>query len=152
MIKRTFFVVAAVSALSCGGPGGMDAGTDPETTCDAMPTATSFAKVYSDVFPACTACHKMGLMDGSGSYGLYDTQANALMQVNKVSAYAGMAKTLKVVDPKHLENSTMWLKVLGRAKSPGGNNLQGLMPLGGPPLSADKQKILKDWICSGAAM
>lgn len=128
----------------------MDAG-DPDLTCAASPTATSFSKVYADVFPECNTCHLMNSVDFSGSYGLYDTESNAYLQVGKKSLYAGTT-TLKVVDPNHLENSSMWLKVLGRAKAPGGPNVGSRMPNGGSALSAAKLQELKDWICSGAKM
>ena len=79
----------------------------------------------TDIFqPACTAsCHKAGVADGSDSYGLYDTEAKAYESVNKVSLYAGSEKTLKIVDPGKLDNSTMFMKCLAKAKSPAGKNL-----------------------------
>jgi hypothetical protein len=172
MFKRVRLVVAALSVVSLaftgssscgssggtgggagGGSGGSGGGTaDPDLVCDASPPATSFTKVYTDVFPSCNTCHLSTSVDGSSSYGLYDTQAHAYEQVNKTSLYAGTAKTLKVVDPNHPENSSMWLKVIGHAKSPGGQNVGAAMPNGGTALSAALKKTLKDWICSGAAM
>ncbi len=172
MFKRVLLVVAALSLMSLvftgssscgsstggtgggsgGGSGGSGGGSaDPDLVCDAAPPATTFTKVYTDVFPSCTTCHLSTSVDGSSSYGLYDTEANAYLQVNKVSLYAGTEKALKVVDPKHPENSTMWLKVIGHPKSPGGKNVGAAMPNGTAQISAALKKTLKDWICSGAA-
>jgi hypothetical protein len=141
---------------SGGGTGGAGGGAaDPELTCDATPPATSFAKVYMDIIsPSCLqGCHVAGAVDGSDSYGLYNTETAAYGQVNKKSLYAGTDMTLKVVDPmKSLGTSTMWLKVLGRAKSPTMKNLGGQMPLGRTALTTVQKQLLKDWICSGAAM
>ncbi len=159
MLKRFIFsaVVVAVSSLgsfSCGSTGTpvVDAGSDPELICDASPPATTFSKVYSDIFtPACISCHKMGAPDGSDNYGLYNTEVAAFGQVGHKSLYAGSDTTLKVVDPNNLATSTMYLKVMGK-KGPGDKTVGALMPLGGPALSAVQKKLLKDWICSGAKM
>ena len=61
---------------------------------------------------------------------------------------------LKVVDPGIPGNSSMYLKVIGKAKSPAPQmkNLGGQMPLSAAALSAVQKKLLKDWICSGAKM
>lgn len=163
-----FVSTASFTTTSCGSTGGGTGGgsgggagggaADPELTCDASPPATSFAKVYSDIFvPSCTAtCHKAGAPDGSETYGLYNTEAAAFAQVGKKSLYAGAGATadpnLKIVAEKDLGNSTMYLKVLGRAKSPSGKGLSGQMPLGMSALSAAHKQLLKDWICSGAKM
>ena len=138
-----------------GGTGGAGGGAaDPELTCDASPPATSFAKVYTDIFtPSCLGgCHIPGAVDGSDSYGLYNTQTAAYAQVGKTSLYAGTEKLLKVVQASTPGNSTMWLKVIGRAKSPTMKNVGGQMPLGMTALTAAQKTLLKDWICSGAAM
>ena len=54
-----------------GGSGGGGGAGDPDLTCDASPTATTFAKVYSDVItPSCNqTCHKPNVTDGSDSCG-----------------------------------------------------------------------------------
>ena len=159
MLKRISFVAALAVFLSlsfagpfsCAGSGSggtPDAG-DPDLACPATPTPTTFTKVYADVFPDCNTCHIPGAPDMSDSYGLYDTADNAFKQVSKPSLYKGTT-TLKVVDPKHPENSSMWLKVLGHPKSPAGQTVGGKMPLGGAGLNAPKMAELKDWICSGA--
>ncbi len=177
MLKRFFIAAALVgfvglTSTGCGSSGtgtgggaggGSGGGTgggaaDPDLVCDAAPPATSFTKVYTDVFtPSCGgACHKAGAADGSGSYGEYDTQAKAFLQVGKRSLYAGSGATadltLKVVDPKGLGTSTMWLKILNHPKSPTNKVIGGKMPLTGADLTAAQKQTVKDWICSGAAM
>lgn len=134
-----------------GGSGGGGGAGDPDLTCDASPTATTFAKVYSDVItPSCNqTCHKPNVTDGSDSYGLYDTEAKAYEMVGKKSLYAGTT-TLKIVEANKLENSAMFQKVLGKMKSPEGKNLGGKMPLGAADLTAAQKKTIKDWICTGA--
>ena len=107
----------------------------------------------ADVFvPACNSCHLMNSTDGSGSYGVYATEASAFAQVGKTSLYAGTEKMLKVVEAGNLGNSALYLKVLGRAKSPSMKNVGGQMPLGAAALGATQKQLLKDWICSGAKM
>ena len=78
-----------------------------------------------------------------------DTEANAYLQVGKVSVFAGAEKMLKVVDPSKLENSSMWVKILGKPKSTGGKNVGSQMPQTGTLTTVQKQ-TLKDWICTGA--
>ena len=146
--SAAFVSISITGFSSCSGSGGADSGTmDPELICDAAPPATAFAKVYSDVFiPSCLGtCHKPGAADGSDFYGLYNTEANALMQVNKASNFT----PLKVVDPNNLANSSMWLKVLAREKSPAGKGIGAKMPKDGTLTTAQKT-LLRDWICSGA--
>lgn len=135
-----------------GGGMGVDAGPDLDLICDANPAPTSFGTVYAQVFPACTGCHRTGVADGSDAYGVYSTQSVAFAQVGAKSKYAGTAGTLKVVDPNNLGNSAMWLKVLARSKSPGGQSLGGAMPLGEAPLTAAQKQLMKDWICTDAGM
>ncbi len=149
-----FAFTGSVSCGASGATGGTGGGgADAELTCDAAPPATSFSKVYADVFvPACNSCHQMNSTDGSGSYGVYATEASAFTQVGKTSLYAGTEKMLKVVEAGNLGNSALYLKVLGRAKSPSMKNVGGQMPLGAAALSATQKQLLKDWICSGAKM
>ncbi len=138
-----------------GGSGGSGGGAaDPDLVCDASPPATTFAKVYSDVFtPSCLGtCHKTSSTDGSKDYGNYETETKAFEVVNKVSLYAGAEKTLKVVEPNKLDNSSLFMKCLAKAKTPGGKNLGGAMPLSAAALTAAQKQTLKDWICSGAKM
>jgi hypothetical protein len=170
MIKRFIYSAAFVAVIalastgstSCsggtgGGAGGGSGGgagggaADPDLTCDASPPATSLTKVMSDILiPDCESCHKAG--QTGESYGIYTTAAAAHAQVGKKSLFAGSDATLKAVDPGSLGTSTMWLKVLAREKSPSGKNIGTPMPQGAPALNATQKKLLKDWICSGAAM
>lgn len=146
MKKCILGICVAAGLLSCGGP------SDPELTCDASPAAASLATNVQPVFAAkCSkACHLAG-----DSYGDFtDAAKTAAATVNKKSLYAGMGATLMVVDSKSLANSALWLKVLGGASTgrtgPKGENVYGKMPNDTSILTADEQKILKDWICSGA--
>lgn len=164
MLQRLFFASAAVALVSftvtgftscgtgTGGGSGGGGGSDPELVCDASPTATAFSKVYSDVMSTncLQGCHVATATDGSDSYGLYNTEMAAFAMVGKTSLYAGAEKTLKIVEANKLDNSSMYLKVLARTKSPGGKNLGGAMPLGKTALTAAQKKLIKDWICLGA--
>jgi hypothetical protein len=174
MFKRSLVTLAALSlaAFTFGGTAGCSGGTtgtgggagggagggtgggssDPDLVCETGTPTVTFTTVYTDVFPNCNTCHLTTSVDGSASYGLYDTQAHAFEQVGKVSLYAGTPKTLKVVDPNKPGNSTMWLKVIGHSKSPDGKNVGASMPNGSAQISAALKKTLKDWICSGAGM
>ena len=143
-MKKLILGMSVVSLLSCGP-------TDPELTCDPSPAAASLTTNVQAVFAAkCSqSCHQPG-----DAFGDYTDAAKTGAIVAKKSLYAGMAGTLKVVDPKSLANSSLWLKVLGGSTSgrtgPRGENVYGKMPNDGALLSADQKKTLKDWICGGA--
>ncbi len=143
-MKKLIWGMSVVSLLSCGP-------MDPELTCDASPAAAALTTNVQAIFSAkCSqSCHL-----ANDTYGDYTDAAKTGAVVSKKSLYAGMAGTLKVVDPKSLANSSLWLKVLGGATSgrtgPKGENVYGRMPNDGAMLSAEQKKTLKDWICSGA--
>lgn len=147
--------VFVLSACGTGGGGGTDcpsAATDPALACPTTPTATSFKDVYASIKNDCIECHTKGPPEGSGLfYGDYSTEAAMLAAtVDKQSAYAGSAKTLKVVQANALDNSTLYLKVLGRSKSSSCNNVGGKMPNNGKELTQAQKDLIKNWICSGA--
>ncbi len=110
----------------------------------------AYRKIYSDVItPSCIAtCHIPTATDGSKDYGEYDTATKAAVMVGKTSLYG--QGTLKIVEPNKLDNSVLFMKVLGKAKTPSNKNIGGQMPLGAAALTAAQKKTLKDWICSGA--
>ena len=143
-MKKLIVGMCVVGGLSCGP-------MDPELACDASPSAATLATSVQAVFAAkCSqACHLAN--DG---FGDYSDAAKTGAIVGKKSLYAGMAGTLKVVDPKSLGNSALWLKVLGGATvgrtGPKGENVYGRMPNDTNTLTTEEKKIFKDWICSGA--
>lgn len=145
LMKKLILGIGVVGGLlSCGPPG------DPDLTCDASPAAATLGTNVQAVFDAkCKTCHIENY-----SYGDYTSAEKTVAIVGKKSLYAGMAGTLKVVEPKSPSNSALWLKVLGGATAgrtgPKGENVYGKMPNDGQMLTADEKKILKDWICSGA--
>ena len=147
MKKLILGICVAGGLLSCGPP----TPTDPDLTCDASPAAATIATNVQPVFAAkCSkACHLV-----NDPYGDYTTAAKTATIVGKKSLYAGMGATLKIVDSTSLANSALWLKVLGGATTgrvgPKGENVSGKMPNDTTTLTADEQKILKDWICGGA--
>ncbi len=125
-----------------------DAG-DSELTCDPLGNATLATHVQPIFDVKCKTCH-----EGGTDYGDFTKAERSAVVVNKVSVYAGAAKTLKVVDPGSLENSSLWLKISGGASAgrtgPKGENVFGKMPNDSTILTAAEKKIIKDWICSGA--
>ena len=144
MKKLIVGMCVAGGLLSCGP-------MDPELTCDPSPAAATLATNVQAVFAAkCSqSCHQ-----ANENFGDYTEAAKTGAIVGKKSLYAGMAGTLKVVDPKALGNSALWLKVLGGATvgrtGPTGENVYGRMPNDANTLTTEEKKILKDWICSGA--
>jgi len=149
MKNLLFGICVAGGLLSCGPP---PPPPDPDLTCDSSPAAATLATNVQPVFAAkCSrACHL-----ANDPYGDYTTAAKTATIVGKKSLYAGMGATLMIVDGQSsLANSALWLKVLGGATTgrvgPKGENVSGKMPNDTTTLTADEQKILKDWICSGA--
>lgn len=144
----SFVVVVSLVTLGCGGttPSG-----DPELTCDTGAATVTLTGEVQAVFDAkCVSCHIAGY-----SYGDYTTAAKTHEStVGVKSLYAGTAGTMKIVDPKNLANSALWLKVLGgdaaNRKGPNGEGTLGAMPNDGSTLTAAQKKLLKDWICTGA--
>lgn len=143
-------VVAAlgsVAFIACG----MPVPTDPDLSCAGAGSATT-----ASIQPMLTMrCGLAGCHDpSSATYGDFSTEAKTQAVVNKKSLYAGMPGTLMIVEPKKLENSALWLKVLGGATKgrtgPKGENVFGAMPNDGTTLDGAQQKMIKDWICSGA--
>lgn len=154
--------LALAALVGCGGGGGgPDAGAcvdsaSADYACAASPQAVSTATVHAQVIaPDCNVtCHKPSDA-ASISYGDFSDAAKfQSAAVGKVSLLAGSAKSLKVVDTGSLQNSTLWLKLLGGAPAgKKGPNCEGsgtAMPNGTAPLSSQKLALIKDWICSGA--
>jgi hypothetical protein len=137
-------LIASLAFIACGPP----MPTDPDLSCTGAGTAT-LTEVHAVFTAKCVSCHIAGY-----TYGDYTTEAKSGEVVNKKSLYAGMPGTLKVVEPGKLENSSLWLKILGGATKartgPKGENVFGAMPNDGTTLDAAQQKTIKDWICSGA--
>jgi len=143
MKKLIVGMCVAAGLISCGP-------MDPELTCDATPAAATLGTNVQAVFTArcSTSCHL-----ANDKYGDYADAAKIGTIVGQKSLYAGMAGTLKVVDPTSLANSALWLKVLGGStkgrQGPKGENVYGRMPNDTSTLSTEQKKLLKDWICSG---
>ena len=118
-----------------------DAG-NPDFTCDPNATAVTLAgKVQADLFDKqCRSCHNA--FDASnGDFSEASKTAAAVATASKVMG-------LKRVEPNNLGKSALWLKMLN-VLGPNGENAGGVMPPGGA-LPADQQKLVKDWICTGA--
>ncbi|MFZ5440042.1 MAG: hypothetical protein ACOZQL_08535 [Myxococcota bacterium] len=145
-MRTLLFGIVAVVSVSCGAPG------DPDLTCDSNAASKTLAADVQPILDAkCKSCH-----GANYTYGDYsDATKSAAATVGKKSLFAGMNATLMVVDSsKKLENSSLWLKLLGGTpkgrSGPKGENVQGEMPSGMDPLPAAELKIFKDWICTGA--
>ena len=123
---------------------------DPELTCEPSPAAATLDTNVQAVFAArCSqSCHAV-----DDPYGDYTEAAKTGTIVGKKSLYAGMGGALRVVDPKSLANSALWLKVLGGSTAgragPRGENVYGRMPNDTGTLTTEQKKILKAWICGG---
>lgn len=158
-MRRLAFVlgVVALAVAGCGPPtptGCPDTGAD--FTCDSSGPTVKTGEVWTGVIsPDCVStCHKPG--GTAVSYGDYSSAAAfQTTNVGQKSVYAGSKGTLKKVDPDALQNSSVWLKVIGGApagrKGPQCEGVGNAMPDGAATLSDAKKKLLKDWICSGAA-
>lgn len=161
MTRAGWLVLVAVGSVGCGGGGGgPDAGACADTSsadfkCAASPPVVKTADLYTQVIvPDCgTTCHKPSDA-ASFSYGDYTDATKFQVTVGKNSLYGGAAKALKIVDTQSLQNSSLWLKVIGGStankKGPGCESPGASMPSALPLLSAQKQQLIKDWICSGA--
>jgi len=142
-MKKLLLGLVASSGLFACGP------SDPDLNCAGAGAATLATNVQPVFAAKCTkSCHLV-----NDTYGDFTTAAKTAAAVDKASVYAGSNKTLKVVDSKSLANSSLWLKVLGGQTKgragPNGENVFGAMPNDGTMLTADEQKILKDWVCGG---
>jgi hypothetical protein len=136
--------------------GGAGGGFMFDVTCDANPNAETAQTVFTNVVSAncVTACHTPG--GQAIAYSDYTT-ANLFFTdtVGVASIYAGSNASLKMVAPNDLANSTVWLKVScpqgsTSCKSPHGETIGSSMPYQTVSLSAANQKVIKDWICTGA--
>ena len=162
-MKSLIAVGAMAVLLQAGGCGT----TNPPTGQCVDTTSANFkcagtstvktAQVYADVIgPRCVdTCHST---DGGTavSYGNYSSAS--VFQTTNVgvkSLYAGSKGTLKKVDPNNLQNSNLWLKVIGGnaagVKGPECESPQGAMPDQRSPLTEAEKASIKNWICSGAA-
>jgi hypothetical protein len=135
--------VSCVVVLSACGPQMMtpDAG-NANFTCDPNATPVTLAgKVQADIFDKqCKSCHNA--FDASnGDFSEASKTAAAITATSKTAGF-------KRVEPNNLGRSTLWLKMLN-VPGPNGENAGGVMPPGGA-LPADQQKLVKDWICTGA--
>lgn len=139
---RAFVPFVVVVSMSCGQQMMSPDAGPAELRCDPMPAAVTLTgEVQAQIFDRhCKSCHNA--FDASN--GDYSEASKTAAAVAKASKYG----TLKVVEPNDLTRSALWLKVAGQ-RGPGGQAVGGLMPPGGA-LPADQQKLLKDWICTGA--
>lgn len=113
--------------------------TDSGTSVD--PT---FTNVYANVIQgACTSCHTSGHSTGLNLSTKADAYTNL---VNKAAGTGGTTSCAGKtrVTPGAVAASLFWSKIDHSAAC--GNN----MPLGGGKLSADKIKLVGDWIAAGA--
>ena len=157
MRTRLTFLACAAALVACGGappPGPCEDTAAADYTCDATPTVVKTSELYAQVItPDCVStCHKP--QDASSfPYGDFTSAAAFQTEVGKLSLYAGSQKLLQVVEPRKLQNSSLWLKVAGGStagrKGPNCESPGASMPQGST-LTDAKKKLIKDWICSGA--
>jgi hypothetical protein len=168
MRTLAFSAVVALALVGCGGPGGNDGGSDGggggacldtmsnDYKCDGATSVKTGALWTNVINPKCVStCHKPG---GTAiSYGDYsDAGVFQTANVGVKSLYAGSKQTLKKVDPNNLQNSAVWLKVIGGSsvtpnkKGPQCEVVGNQMPDGLPALSTTELDQIKNWICTGA--
>lgn len=131
-------------AGGCGPQMTADAGVRAEFVCDPNAAEVTLAgSVQAQLFDnPCKSCHNA--QDAQkGDFSDASRTAAATVNVDTIS-YAPM----KRVVPGDLTRSVMWLKV-NQLRGPNNERVGGIMPPTGP-LSDEKKKLLKDWICSGA--
>lgn len=140
--KLTLGLVVAGGLFGCG--------PNADLVCDASPTAVTTEKVYNDVIKSqCLSCH--GLPGTADARKAGDYQSLQVFTTTVVGAASPGYAPLKMVDTDNkLDNSTVWLKLLGdNSTGAGGKKTGPRMPEGGM-LSATQLKLVKDWICTGA--
>jgi hypothetical protein len=153
--------VGSAFALGCGPISGTPDAGDPDLVCEpGRPTVTTAQLQTLAIEPGCDHCHFTGTPqnpNNTGAPGDYTTAAKTQAAlVNVISAYDINNKGLKMVDPGHLANSTMWLKIMGGTTIGGGKRGPNKEPVGGPMpndatvFTADQKQAVRDWICSGA--
>lgn len=154
-ISTSLVLSASLSLFACGGDGGPDdfPGADAGVSvgCEGVTAQVTADQLFTAVIDArCRSCHNSTAAEAS-SGGLHLGSPDELRAAaGKVSKYA---QTLKVVDPGHSENSTLYLKVLGGSPQyagPQGESVGGQMPQGGSGLTAAQQEQVRAWICGGA--
>jgi len=151
-IPSALALAASLTLVGCGTPDEIpdpDAGTNQNAlACGDTHDSVTTQKLYDDLVSLkCASCH----------YDGYPGTTLVLTLVGDLQGTVGAASTykndLKIVEANRPENSTFYLKSIGGSsagiKGPGGHNVGARMPEGGT-LSAAEQKMIKDWICSGA--
>ena len=149
--------VGVVSLSACGGNennNNPDAGTPTNPlACQGNEPSVTSQQLFTDVVGSagqCNTCHFTGAPTGTGGGVVMDTAATLAANSGKDSAYGS---GIKVVDPNHPENSTMFLKSAGGSpdfKGPHGESVGARMPQGLQPLTDAQVTEIKNWICSGA--
>lgn len=148
---------SGVSCLSCS-TGQICSAT---RVCDADPNQCNpsgpvvrTSQIQTVLLNHCVSCHYPPNGEGI-AYADFTSALATQRLVGATSTYAGATGLLKVVDPRALANSSLWLKVspatgaLGR-KGPHGEITGARMPNDGSALSQVELDQFKDWICSGA--
>lgn len=139
-----------------GGGGGADGGLS--TTCDANPAAETSTTVYNKIHAACDSCHSQCPTGAGCAYGDY---GDATKMYNAMVGSAGTGHmsiygSEFMIKPNDLAHSTVYLKIgctpatNPSCSAPDGTGIGAAMPQGGPAVTADQLKAVKDWICKGA--
>jgi hypothetical protein len=95
----------------------------------------NFAKISGSVFTACAQCHSSSAKSGDLDISSYE---------NIVNVPSSEIPLLMRIKPSNPDSSYIYMKVTGASGIIGSK-----MPQGGT-LSADKIKLLSDWIKAGA--
>lgn len=141
---RAVLIVLCASACTAADPGtAPDGGTG--SACDEAKTHSDLAWIQDNVFtPSCAVggCHHASAV-GAGHLSL-DDGLSQLQLVNTVSTSS--SSWMRVV-PSDASKSYL-LVALGAQSGP--RPVDGLMPLGRPPLCSDEVAAIQRWIAAGA--
>lgn len=120
-------------------------GTDSSTPADASTgTDPTFTNVYTTVIQGtCTSCHTAGHSTG------LDLSSKAAAYSNLVNKAAGTGGTTSCAGKTRVTPSAVAASLLFK-KIDHSTDCGNPMPLGGTKLSADKIKLVGDWISAGA--
>lgn len=103
------------------------------------PANTDFQRIQDTIFtPSCTGCHA----GANAPRGLRLDAANSYAML--VNVASGEVPALLRVNPGNPDQSYLVQKIEGTAA------VGGRMPLGGPPLPADRIALVRQWITAGA--
>lgn len=148
-LADTQVILAWIGGATFPGGGGETAGEstgDPTTGDPTGGGPPTFTRVQDEIFKLSCSCH-LAAANGplNGNLSLLADEAYA----NIVNVKSMEATTTNFITPNDPAASYLYLKLTGEFLDVEGG-APDAMPLGGAMLSADKLKLVEDWILAGA--